>query len=191
MAIFNEKYLSESFGTSVNGGHSAVSAVSYCDKEAYDKYIRKYDEFVQFLVNPHKLPKDLLWSGTINSICKIIGLDSDDLNEIVAENIKPTSSELKEDKIDDEKFRKEVFDKIGKNNYVLEEDSGRYIVYSVKEKKLFWVDTDNKKFDEFPKTYSPIDKGFGDALWDNPESKEKLKRLFIKYDSRKGYNLIK
>ena len=191
MAIFNEKYLAEAFGALMNGSHSAVSAVSYCGKEAYDRYIRKYDEFVQFLVNPHKLPKGLLRSGTINSICKIIGMDSDTFNEIVAENIKPTSSELKEDKIEDEKFRKEVFDKIGDKNYVLEEESDRYIVYSVKEKKMFWIDTDNNTFDEFPKTYSPIDKGFVDALWDNPESKENLKILFKEYDSRKGYNLIK
>ena len=61
----------------------------------------------------------------------------------------------------------------------------------MKEKKLFWIDTDNNKFGEFPKTYSPVDKGFSDALWDNPESKESLKRLFKEYDSSKGYNLIK
>ena len=190
MAIFNEAYLEEAIG-SIFSSHSALSADSYCGKEAYDKYVKKYDEFVQFLCNPHKLPKDLLWSGTINSICKIIGLDSDDFNEIVAENIKPMSSEFKEDKVKDEKFREEVFDKIGDKNYVLEEDSDRYIVYSVKEKKLFWIDTDNNKFGEFPKTYSPVDKGFSDALWDSPESKKSLLRLFKEYDSSKGYNLIK
>ena len=34
MAIFNEKYLAEAFGALMNGSHSAVSAVSYCGKEA-------------------------------------------------------------------------------------------------------------------------------------------------------------
>ena len=58
MAIFNEAYLEEAIG-SIFSSHSALSADSYCGKEAYDKYVKKYDEFVQFLCNPHKLPKDL------------------------------------------------------------------------------------------------------------------------------------
>lgn len=156
------------------------------------KYLKKYDEFAKFLKSPHKLSGSF-WSGTIFAICKIIGMSSSELNSIVSSNIKPTGTKkINGNWFDnDPDWGKKISAKLG-SCYTIESSDGEEIVYSVPNKKMYWISYEHTECEEFfNENYPYVDRDFEEAVYENDELKAELKKRFKEYDSVKKYNLIK
>ena len=151
------------------------------------KYLSLYDNFVNFIKNPHKLSGNF-WAGHISDICKIIDISSTKLNELVSKNIK--SLGVYKSFREKDEFSLYLTKTIG-DYYIIDSFSDcDYIFYSIKNKKLYWVNYEHGECNLFYNNFPYNSKEFEDILYDNDEELKAVRLLFKQYDTQKKYNLF-
>lgn len=155
------------------------------------KYLMLYDEFAKFIKNPHRLNGQFR-SIHLADICRIIGMSSTKLNDLVAKNIKslPEKSFDKEYQYD---FSKRLSKTIGEKYYIIDDlggGSGDYVIYSIKNKKLYWICYEHEDVEIFYNNFPYSSRELEDIIYFDEKKLNSLRNLFKEYDAAKKYNLF-
>lgn len=177
----------------INGkvGNSLTPSVDAVKDSDTKKYMDLYIQFANFIKNPSKIIGN--FDPTyIADICKICGISSSKLNEIVSKNMKSNgyTFTLDPEYFNDPDWAKSMSDRLG-DCYELWYDNADTLVYSLSKKKLYWVNYEHDECEEFYNNYPYDSKEFGEILYDNKEDeKNSIKDLFKKIDKEKKFNIL-
>lgn len=162
---------------------------SYINEIKRKKYEDLYIKFAQFVKKPSKL-NGSFGMNQVADICKIIGLSSADLNDKISKNITSMGTKyiLDPNKMDDSDYGKNVSKRLGEC-YEIESFDAELILYSIENKKIYWVDLEHSECSEFYNNYPFESKELGDVVYDEDEKKS-VKEIFKQIDAEKGFNLI-
>ena len=167
-----------------------IPSESQIKENEKNQYLKLYDEFVKFLKNPHKLSGNL-WSGIISDICRIIGLSSAELNNIISKNIKSVGNKvsLYQKEFEDSVWENDIAKKLG-DCYILESMDSDKLVYSINNKKLYWINYEHGECEVFYNDYPYNSREFEEVLYDDPDTLKVVKALFKEYNEKNNIKLF-
>jgi hypothetical protein len=156
------------------------------------EYLKIYEEFIKFMKKPHALNNSLC-SGQIADICRIKGISSKRLNEVVAKNVTRigTPKDIIPNSFAQPDYGEDVSEILGKC-YILESLDGTQLVYSIRKKRLYWIDYEHCAYNIFYDNCSSYSREFADAAFGyDDQLKKRLLELFGAFDKENGIMFTK
>lgn len=153
------------------------------------KYIAIYEKFLKFLKSPSTMPNGL-WCGHISDICKIMGISSVKLNEIVSDNFKSGKKfKLDANNFEDSYYAKTHISQLG-TCYMIDNFSDcDYLIYSDTKKHLYLINYEHSNIISFfdSNEYQYSSQEFAEKIF--LKDTADIKKLFNKYNEENNIEL--
>lgn len=154
-----------------------------------DQILNIYDQFIKYIKIPRPITSNSFNFIHIADICRILDISSDKINKLICSNIKNINLFKEFDYDSADEYEKYLKKQLGKSYLMATQGDSDYIVYSFKNKSIYWINIEHGECNKFYLDFPYSSKELEDHLHNN-DKKKAVQELLKEYDKQKGYNLL-